>query len=85
MDAAREIAQVIAAKSPLVIRRAKESINGIDPVDVKRSYRYEQGFTYELNLWGDSDELREAFVEKRDAHLRGGELLGEAGGTEDAP
>ncbi len=79
-DAAREIAQVIAAKSPLVIRRAKESINGIDPVDVKKSYRYEQGFTYELNLWGDSDELREAFVEKRDADLRGGtELLG---GTE---
>jgi enoyl-CoA hydratase len=80
LDAAREIAQVIAAKSPLVIRRAKESINGIDPVDVKKSYRYEQGFTYELNLWGDSDELREAFVEKRDADLRSGtELLG---GTE---
>jgi enoyl-CoA hydratase len=80
MDAAREIAQVIAAKSPLVIRRAKESINGIDPVDVKKSYRYEQGFTYELNLWGDSDELREAFVEKRDAHLRDGtELLGPEG------
>ena len=80
LDAAREIAQVIAAKSPLVIRRAKESINGIDPVDVKKSYRYEQGFTYELNLWGDSDELREAFVEKRDADLRGGaELLGGTG------
>jgi enoyl-CoA hydratase len=69
MDAAREIAAVIAAKSPIVIRRAKESINGIDPVDVKRSYRYEQGFTYELNLWGDSDELRRAFVEKRDVNL----------------
>ncbi len=53
--------------------------SGPDPVDVKKSYRYEQGFTYELNLWGDSDELREAFVEKRDANLRGGELLG---GTE---
>jgi len=82
LDAAREIGQVIAAKSPLVIRRAKESINGIDPVDVKKSYRYEQGFTYELNLWGDSDELREAFVEKRDANLRGGELLGGAEGSE---
>jgi len=80
MDAAREIGQVIAGKSPLVIRRAKESINGIDPIDVKKSYRYEQGFTFELNLWGDSDELREAFVEKRDANLRdGAELLG---GTE---
>jgi enoyl-CoA hydratase len=76
MDAARDVAQLIAAKSPLVIRRAKESLNAIDPVDVKKSYRFEQGFTFELNLWGDSDELREAFVEKRDASLRdGAELL----------
>ncbi|MDQ1534628.1 MAG: hypothetical protein QOF28_2389, partial [Actinomycetota bacterium] len=30
---------------------------------------YEQGFTFEVNLWGDSDELRQAFVEKRDAQL----------------
>lgn len=69
MDAAREIASVIAAKSPLVIRRAKESLNAIDPVDVKRSYRFEQGFTFELNLWGDSDELRQAFVEGREADV----------------
>ena len=69
--AARELAHVIAAKSPLVIRRAKESLNAIDPVDVKRSYRFEQGFTFELNLWGDSDELRQAFVEKRDAEVGG--------------
>ena len=51
------------------MRRAKESLNLIDPVDVKRSYRFEQGFTFELNLWGDSDELRQAFVDKRDAAL----------------
>jgi enoyl-CoA hydratase len=69
MDAAREIAQVIAEKSPIVMRRAKESLNAIDPVDVKRSYRFEQGFTFELNLWGDSDELRQAFVEKREAEM----------------
>jgi enoyl-CoA hydratase len=66
-DAAFEVARSIAAKSPRVIRAAKESLNGIDPWDVKRSYRYEQGFTFELNLSGASDELREAFVEKRDA------------------
>jgi len=75
MDAAREIAQTIAAKSPLVIRRAKESLNVIEPVDVKRAYRFEQGFTYELQLWGDSDELRQAFVDKRDADLRSNEEL----------
>ncbi len=60
---------VITKKSPIVMRRAKESLNIIDPVDVKRSYRFEQGFTFELNLWGDSDELRQAFVDKRDADL----------------
>jgi enoyl-CoA hydratase len=63
---AREVAAQIAAKSPAVIRAAKESLNGIDPWDVKRSYRYEQGFTFELNLTGVADEHRDAFVEGRD-------------------
>ena len=52
------IASVIAGKSPSILRRAKESLNGIDPVDVKRSYRYEQGFTYELHVRGVADEQR---------------------------
>jgi len=69
LDAALEIANAIAAKSSLVIRRAKESLNIIEAVDVKRAYRIEQGFTFELNLFGDSDELRQAFVDKRDAQL----------------
>jgi len=61
---ALEVAGNIAAKDKYVIRRAKESLNGIDPVDVRRSYRYEQGFTFELNLMGAGDEHRDAFVEK---------------------
>jgi enoyl-CoA hydratase len=65
--AAFEVAAGIAAKSPTVMRAAKESLNGIDLWDVKRSYRFEQGFTFELNLSGVSDELRDAFVDKRDA------------------
>src|SRR6476646_9632815 len=65
--AALEVAGQIASKSPTVIRAAKESLNGIDLWDVKRSYRFEQGFTFELNLAGVSDELRDAFVEGRDA------------------
>ncbi len=69
LDTAREIAQVIAAKSPIVIRRAKESLNAIDPIDVKKSYRFEQGFTFELNLSGVSDEARDAFVAKREAEF----------------
>jgi enoyl-CoA hydratase/carnithine racemase len=68
-ETALAYARTIAEKSPLVMRRAKESLNMIDPVDVKRSYRFEQGFTFELNLFGDSDELRQAFVDKRDAEL----------------
>jgi len=65
-EAALEIASSIAAKSPGVIRAAKESLNGIDPVDVKRSYRFEQGFTFELNLLGHGDEARERFVRGED-------------------
>jgi enoyl-CoA hydratase len=67
VEAAYRVAGEIAAKSPTIIRRAKESLNGIDPVDVKTSYRLEQGFTYELHVAGVADEQRSAFVEKRDA------------------
>jgi enoyl-CoA hydratase len=62
--AAREVAGEIAAKDPAVIRLAKQSLNGIDPVDVKRSYRYEQGFTFELNLTGIADQARQTFLER---------------------
>ncbi|MFC9552208.1 (7aS)-7a-methyl-1,5-dioxo-2,3,5,6,7,7a-hexahydro-1H-indene-carboxyl-CoA hydrolase [Rhodococcus sp. NPDC056960] len=62
-DTARDIAAKIAAKDTRVIRCAKEAINGIDPVDVKTSYRLEQGYTFELNLAGISDEHRDEFVE----------------------
>ena len=61
--AARDLAAAIADKDPLVIRLAKQSLNGIDPVDVKRSYRYEQGFTFELNLSGAGDRARQAFMD----------------------
>ncbi len=44
----------------------RRSLNGIDLWDVKRSYRFEQGFTFELNLSGVADEHRDAFVAKRD-------------------
>jgi len=61
--AALSVAGEIAAKDPAIIRLAKQSLNGIDPVDVKRSYRYEQGFTFELNLTGVSDAARQAFMD----------------------
>jgi enoyl-CoA hydratase/carnithine racemase len=58
---AHAIAGRIAAKHPRVVRAAKESLNGIDLWDVRRSYRYEQGFTFELNLAGVADEVRAEF------------------------
>ena len=67
VDSAYALAAKMAAKSPTILRRAKESLNGIDPVDVKRSYRFEQGFTYELHVRGVADEQRQAFVDKRQA------------------
>lgn len=62
LDAALAVAGEIAAKDGRVIRAAKAALNGIDPVDVNRSYRFEQGFTYELNLAGVADELRDEFA-----------------------
>jgi enoyl-CoA hydratase len=62
--AALAVAGEIAAKDPRVIRCAKEAINGIDPQPVHRSYRYEQGFTFELNLTGAADEARQAFLDR---------------------
>jgi enoyl-CoA hydratase len=68
---ARELAATIASKSPAAVRVAKESLNGIELLDVKRSYRYEQGFTLELYTRADSQEARDAFVERREAQWDG--------------
>jgi enoyl-CoA hydratase len=62
LDVALEVAADIADKDARVIRAAKEALNGIEPVDVNKSYRFEQGFTFELNLAGVSDELRDEFA-----------------------
>ncbi|MFD8687540.1 enoyl-CoA hydratase family protein [Streptomyces sp. NPDC059651] len=59
--AALELAGEIAAKDGSLIRLAKAAINGIDPVDVRRSYRFEQGFTFEANLSGVADRVRDTF------------------------
>ncbi|MEV0965104.1 MULTISPECIES: enoyl-CoA hydratase family protein [unclassified Streptomyces] len=59
--AALELAREIAAKDGRLIRLAKAAINGIDPVDVHRSYRYEQGFTFEAALAGTADRVRDTF------------------------
>jgi enoyl-CoA hydratase len=69
-DAALELAGKIASKSPKAIRLAKWSLNGIELLDIKKSYRFEQGFTLELYTSPDSQESRDAFLEKRDADFK---------------
>lgn len=64
---ARDIAAKIAAKSPAMIRIAKEALNGIEDGNLEDKYRWEQGFTLEAYTLPDSAETRRAFVEKRDA------------------
>ncbi|MCX5043330.1 enoyl-CoA hydratase family protein [Aldersonia sp. NBC_00410] len=59
--AALDVAKNVAAKDGRVLRAAKDALNGIDLQDVRRSYRLEQGYTFELNLSGASDEIRERF------------------------
>lgn len=67
MDTAKEIAAKIAEKSPVMVKIAKESLTGIEDGNLEDKYRWEQGFTYEAYTHEDSQESRDAFVEKRDA------------------
>ncbi|HEN8800146.1 enoyl-CoA hydratase family protein [Pseudomonas sp. CM25] len=66
-ETALEIAARIAAKSPAMIRLAKEALNGIEDGNLEDKYRWEQGFTLQAYTSPDSAETRRAFVEKRDA------------------
>jgi enoyl-CoA hydratase len=70
-DEALALAHTIASKSGRALRLAKASLNGIELLDVKKSYRFEQGFTLELYTSPDSQEARDAFVQKRDAKFDG--------------
>lgn len=60
---ARAYAQIIASKSRDALRIAKQALNGIEPFDVDASYRWEQGFTFEMYMHEDSQKARDAFVE----------------------
>jgi len=65
--AALNVAAKIAAKSPAMIRIAKEALNGIEDGNLEDKYRWEQGFTLQAYMSPDSAETRQAFVDKRDA------------------
>ncbi len=60
---ARAFCGVIASKSRKALVLAKEALNGLEPRDVDRGYRWEQGFTLEMYMHEDSQKSRDAFVE----------------------
>ncbi|MCA0448240.1 MAG: enoyl-CoA hydratase family protein [Proteobacteria bacterium] len=68
-EAAMTLAAKIAAKSGLMIRLAKEALNGIEDGDLEHKYRWEQGFTAQAYMSQESQEARDAFVDKRDANF----------------
>ena len=68
-EEALAIAAKIAAKSPAMIRIAKEALTGIEDGNLEAKYRWEQGFTLQAYMTADSAETRRAFVEKRDARF----------------
>ena len=65
MDAAMEIANNIASKSPAAIRLAKRAINTVETMGLKDGYRFEQNLTVEMTRHEDSKEAMRAFMEKR--------------------
>ena len=71
LGTAMELAEKIASKSSRALRLAKQALNGIEPIDIKKSYRFEQGFTFEMYTSPDSQESRDAFVEKREPVFKG--------------
>ncbi|OAN66762.1 enoyl-CoA hydratase family protein [Sphingomonas sp. TDK1] len=59
---ARAFCATISGKSRKALVIAKEALNGLEPRDVDRGYRWEQGFTLEMYMHADSQKARDAFV-----------------------
>jgi enoyl-CoA hydratase len=62
-EEARAFCAIVAGKSRKALVIAKEALNGLEPRDVDRGYRWEQGFTLEMYMHEDSQKARNAFVE----------------------
>jgi enoyl-CoA hydratase len=62
-EEARSFCAIVASKSRKALVVAKEALNGLEPRDVDRGYRWEQGFTLEMYMHADSQKARDAFVE----------------------
>lgn len=62
---ATQFARKLAAKSPIALRLAKESVLRIENMSVEDAYRTEQDYTERLRPYNDSAEAMRAFIEKR--------------------
>lgn len=63
VDTSLAVGATIAAKSPEVMRRLKESLNATTGAETLRSrYRAELSYTYELNMLGEAARQRDDFL-----------------------
>jgi enoyl-CoA hydratase len=62
---AMEIANTIAAKSPISTRMGKHTLNVIEDMSLRDGYRYEQDMTAQIAKTDDAKEAQRAFAEKR--------------------
>ena len=53
-----------------MVKLAKEALTGIEDGNLEDKYRWEQGFTLEAYTMDDSQESRDAFVQKRDVTFK---------------
>jgi enoyl-CoA hydratase len=63
---ALSVARVIAGKSPLALRLAKQSMNRVEHLPLEDGYRLEQDYTARVSRLDDALEARSARLEKRD-------------------
>ncbi len=61
-----KLAVVMASKSPVGLRLAKESLNRVEDLGLKDGYRTEQDYTQRITKFEDSAEARRSYLEKRE-------------------
>jgi enoyl-CoA hydratase len=62
MPKARDLAEQMLKKPKSALEFAKAALNHLDVFEMHTNYRMEQGYTYQLNIQGDGDKARDAFV-----------------------
>ncbi|MFI5953808.1 enoyl-CoA hydratase-related protein [Cryptosporangium sp. NPDC051539] len=71
LEESRKLARSIARHSPVALRLAKQSLNGIEYLPLKPGYEFEQGLTRQLSGYDDAKEAVNAFLERRPPHYTG--------------